>query len=203
MTPRQARPGHEHSHQQPRRSLANTKVTCVRSLSSSLYKTSNVRGKDAVLATATKRASAEPAGQLLREVHNTVWGWQFVGVASLCPKQQFSKRLMRTGMRLQSGHSQKTAHTRPTSTMLLFPLSSTPHDLPGRRDFSVYISTPLLHRVAVLPRKAPSRVIALASARQPYSPLIACARARPLADAPPFHFSLECLCYCVTGSRAI
>lgn len=142
MTPRQARPGREHSHQQPRRSLANTKVTCVRSLSSSLYKTPNVRGKDAVLATATKRASAGSAGQLLREVHNTVWGWQFVGVASLCPKQQFSKRLMRTGMRLQSGHSQKTAHTRPTPTMLLFPLSSTPHDLPGRRDFSQFTLPP-------------------------------------------------------------
>lgn len=50
---------------------------------------------------------------------------------------------------------------------------------------SIHILISLLHRVVVLPHEAPSRVIALASVRQPYSPLIACARVRPLADAPP------------------
>ncbi|KAF1925530.1 uncharacterized protein M421DRAFT_238227 [Didymella exigua CBS 183.55] len=93
---------------------------------------------------------------------------------------------MRTGLRLQSGHSQKTAQHALPSTLLFLLLSATPHDLVGKCDCSIHILVPSLHRVAVPPHEAPSRVIALASVRQPYSPLIACARARFLADTPPF-----------------
>jgi hypothetical protein len=98
---------------------------------------------------------------------------------------------MRTGLRLQSGHGHKTAHQQHSlhalpSILQFPPLSPAPLESTQARLPSIHILIASLHRVVVLPHEAPSRVIALASVRQPYGPLIACARVRPLADAPPF-----------------
>lgn len=110
---------------------------------------------------------------------------------------------MRTGLRLQSGHGHKTAQHSTAytpylllccSSLLFLPLS-TPRQ--ARLLFNI-ILIPSLQRVVVLPHEAPSRVIALASVRQPYSPLIACARVRPLVDAPPF---TSCSTVYVVASR--
>lgn len=74
--------------------------------------------------------------------------------------------------------------TRPAFCIATPPLALLPPSTPGQARLpSIQNFVSSSHRVVVLPHEAPSRVIALASVRQPYSPLIACAR---VADAPPF-----------------
>jgi hypothetical protein len=118
----------------------------------------------------------------------------FIGVAS---QTVGSKRLMRTGLRLQAVTAttdNKVCLTVPSLYIIasspcisLLPLlSATPHVSYSSATVITHLSIALLQPSIVLPHEAPSRVIAVASVLQPYSPLIPRARARPLVDAPPF-----------------
>ncbi|KAF2628242.1 hypothetical protein BU25DRAFT_42640 [Macroventuria anomochaeta] len=115
--------------------------------------------------------------------------WGLVGFAS---QTAATKRLMMTGLRLQSGHGQEDNRallTSPICILLLLPSLLPLASLEKAQLPSIHLPPPpisSLHRLVVLPHEAPSRVLALASVLQPYRPLLARARARPLVTAPPF-----------------